>query len=116
MDIIADILASANSRDAYGEGVGISCLLRKANVPYNRTVGILSDLVEADLLIREKNGKSTRYKTSDKGLEFLDAYANLTGVFNEAVRTDTESLFNFEPQSKTNDRNTIKPLMPNIFG
>lgn len=81
--IIADILATARDMNTGGDGVGITMLLRKGNVSYSRMSKLIGDLVGAGLLVELNLEKSSRYKISDKGLSFLNAY----GQFEEFAQS-----------------------------
>ncbi|MEM4310855.1 MAG: DUF4364 family protein [Nitrososphaerales archaeon] len=71
--IIADILSVTKD---YGEeeGVGITTILRKANLSYSRLMQILRDLIKAGLIIEIERDKGSKYMISDKGKKFLQAY------------------------------------------
>lgn len=80
--IVADVLSAAmdnGSRD----GVGITLLLRRANVSYTRMVRMLNDLVGSGLLEELEQERGSRYRISDKGLQFLTAY----GRFQEFAKS-----------------------------
>jgi predicted transcriptional regulator len=72
--IIADILATARDMNTEGQGVGITTLLRRGNVSYSRMTKLIVELVGAGLLLEETLEKSPKYKISDKGMMFLQAY------------------------------------------
>jgi predicted transcriptional regulator len=72
--IIADILATARDMNMDGQGVGITTLLRRGNVSYGRMSKLIVDLVGAGLLLEETLEKNARYRISDKGRMFLQAY------------------------------------------
>jgi predicted transcriptional regulator len=72
--IIADILATARDLNTAGEGVGITTLLRRGNVSYSRMTKLITDLVGAGLLVELNVEKNSKYKISDKGISFLQAY------------------------------------------
>jgi len=72
--IIADILVTARDMNMDGQGVGITTLLRKGNVSYSRMAKLIVDLVGAGLLLEETLDKSAKYRISDKGMKFLQAY------------------------------------------
>ena len=72
--IIADILATARDHNQDGEGVGITTLLRRGNVSYSRMTKLIVDLVGAGLLLEEMVEKNSRYRISDRGIMFLQAY------------------------------------------
>ncbi len=72
--IIADILTTARDMNTDGQGVGITTLLRRGNVSYSRMAKLIVELVGAGLLLEETMEKSNKYKISDKGMMFLQAY------------------------------------------
>jgi len=72
--IIADILTTARDMNTDGQGVGITTLLRRGNVSYSRMTKLIVDLVGAGLLLEETMEKNMKYKISDKGMMFLQAY------------------------------------------
>ena len=72
--IIADILHTARDYSDGGSGVNITLLIRKANVSYRRMSAILERLVDAGLLQQVPEEKAYRYKISERGVEFLQAY------------------------------------------
>ena len=71
--IVADVLSAAMDNGT-NEGVGITHLLRRANLSYARMVRILNDLVGSGLLETIEQERGHRYRTSDRGLQFLTAY------------------------------------------
>jgi predicted transcriptional regulator len=73
--IIADILATARDMNMDGQGVGITTLLRRGNVSYSRMTKLIVDLVGAGLLLEETLDKNAKYRISDKGMKFLQAYS-----------------------------------------
>ena len=73
--IIADILTTARDMNTGGEGVGITTLLRKGNVSYARMTKLITDLVGAGLLVALTEEKTAKYKISEKGITFLQAYS-----------------------------------------
>ncbi len=72
--IIADILVTARDMNTDGQGVGITTLLRRGNVSYSRMTKLIVDLVGAGLLLEETMEKNSKYRISDKGMMFLQAY------------------------------------------
>ena len=74
--IIADVLTTARDFGAIEDGVGVTTLLRKANLPYSRLVRILKDLVSSGLLERSIQERGNKYRISEKGLRLLEAYSN----------------------------------------
>ena len=71
--IVADVLSAARDNGS-SEGVGITLLLRRANLSYTRMVRILNDLVGSGLLEELEQERGNRYRISDRGLQFLTAY------------------------------------------
>ncbi len=72
--IIADILATARDMNMDGQGVGITTLLRRGNVSYGRMTKLIVELVGAGLLLEETLEKNAKYRISEKGRMFLQAY------------------------------------------
>jgi predicted transcriptional regulator len=72
--IIADVLSTARDMNIEGTGVGITTLLRKGNMSYTRMTKLLSELVGSGLLLELSSEKVSKYKISEKGLQFLAAY------------------------------------------
>ncbi len=73
--IIADILVTARDMNTAGEGVGITTLLRKGNVSYNRMTKLIVDLVGAGSCSKNDAGEERKVQDiSDKGISFLHAY------------------------------------------
>jgi len=77
VSIIADILYTAKqySYEGYSSGATVTHLIRKANVPYQRLSSIVSSLKQSGLLQED----SARYRISQKGIEFLEAYSEFKG-------------------------------------
>ncbi len=74
--IIADVLGTARDMNTEGTGVGITTLLRKGNMSYARMTKLLSELVGSGLLVELNGDKISKYKISERGIQFLAAYAN----------------------------------------
>ena len=74
--IIADVLSTAKDMNLEGNGVGITTLLRKGNMSYTRMTKLLSELVGSGLLVELNVEKASKYKISERGIEFLAAYNN----------------------------------------
>lgn len=72
--IIADVLSTAKDMNTEGNGVGVTTLLRKGNMSYSRMSKLLSSLVGSGLLLELSGEKISKYKISDKGIQFLVAY------------------------------------------
>lgn len=77
VSIIADILSTARqySFEGYDNGATVTHLMRKANVPHQRLSSIVSTLTQSGLLKED----SSKYKISEKGIEFLKAYSEFKG-------------------------------------
>jgi predicted transcriptional regulator len=72
--IIADVLITARDLNSEGEGVGVTALLRKANMSYGRISKLLSELVGSGLLEELSVDKASKYVITTKGRQFLMAY------------------------------------------
>jgi len=72
--IIADILTTARDMNTDGQGVGITTLLRRGNVSYSRMTKLIVDLVGVGLLLEETMERNSKYRISNKGMMFLQAY------------------------------------------
>jgi predicted transcriptional regulator len=72
--IIADVLSTAKDLNSEGEGVGVTALLRKANMSYGRISKLLSELVGSGLLEELSAEKTSKYIITAKGVQFLVAY------------------------------------------
>lgn len=83
--IVADVLTAARDAGTADDGVGITTLIRKGNLPYSRMTKLVIDLVGAGLLIETNQGeeKVSRYKISEKGIKFLHTYVQ----FDEFAQT-----------------------------
>jgi predicted transcriptional regulator len=73
--IVADILRVTMDYDEDRQGVGITTILRKANIPYSRLIKILRVLVKHGLIVEVAGENGNRYFISQKGKEFLEAYS-----------------------------------------
>jgi predicted transcriptional regulator len=74
--IIADVLITARDMNAEGTGVGITTLLRKANMSYLRMSKLLSELVGSGLLVELSGDRISKYMISPRGIQFLAVYSN----------------------------------------
>ena len=72
--IIADVLSTAKDLNSEGDGVGITTLLRKANMSYGRVTKLVSELVGSGLLEELSGDKTSKYVITAKGMQFLVAY------------------------------------------
>ena len=81
VSIIADILSTAKqySYEGYDNGATVTHLIRNANVPHQRLSSIVSRLTQSGLLYED----SSKYRISEKGIEFLKAY----GEFKDFAET-----------------------------
>ena len=70
--IVADVLCAA--KEGNDKGVGVSHLLRKANLSYSRLTVILEQLVQSGLLDQIAQERGNRYRLSERGFEFLIQY------------------------------------------
>ncbi len=70
------MLSTARDYGNDEEGVGITTLLRKANLSYARLSRILHDLVRSGLMDEIPQERGNRYKINVTGLQFLQAYAS----------------------------------------
>lgn len=79
VSIIADVLATAKeySYEGYDNGASVTHLIRKANVPHQRLSTIVTQLKQSGLL--QEVPSQSKYKISERGLEFLNAYNNFKG-------------------------------------
>lgn len=73
--IVADVLLVAKDDTNGAKGVGISTILRKANISYSRLAKLLGELVSSGLLVEIPQVRGSRYQISDRGIEFLQAYS-----------------------------------------
>ncbi|MGI0040142.1 MAG: winged helix-turn-helix domain-containing protein [Nitrososphaera sp.] len=73
VSIIAAILSTAKqySYEGYDNGATVTHLIRNANVPHQRLSSIVSRLTQSGLLYED----SSKYRISEKGIEFLKAYS-----------------------------------------
>lgn len=78
MKIIGDILQTTRD-DLYDEdGATVTYLIRKANISHSRISRILKTLVSQGLLEQTGTQGSNKYKISQSGREFLQAYNTFT--------------------------------------
>ncbi|PIW35767.1 MAG: transcriptional regulator, partial [Nitrosopumilales archaeon CG15_BIG_FIL_POST_REV_8_21_14_020_33_23] len=74
MKIIGDILATTRDDLQDEEGASVTYLIRKANVSHSRISRILKTLVSQGLLEQAETNGSNKYRISQSGREFLQAY------------------------------------------
>ena len=74
MKIIGDILTTTRDDLADDNGASVTYLIRKANISHVRISRILNNLVSQGLLEQKTSDGACRYRISDTGREFLQAY------------------------------------------
>ena len=74
MSIIGEILATTRDDVPDETGASVTYLIRKANVSHGRISKILETLVHQGLLEQTTSERACKYKISQKGREFLQAY------------------------------------------
>ncbi len=74
MKIIGDILTTARDDLPDSDGASITYLIRKANISHGRISRILGTLVSQGLLEQTNSGSACKYRISNVGREFLQAY------------------------------------------
>lgn len=74
MKIIGDILLTTRDDLQDEDGATVTYLIRKANISHSRISRILKTLVAQDLLEQNEVQGSCKYKISQSGREFLQAY------------------------------------------
>lgn len=74
MKIIGDILDTTRDDLQDGDGSSITYLIRKANISHSRISRILQTLVSQGLLEQSANSGASKYRISQSGREFLQAY------------------------------------------
>ena len=82
MKIISDILATTKDDLQDEDGATVTYLIRKANISHSRISRILKTLVSQGLLEKTDNQGSNKYKISQPGREFLQAYYTFTNFAN----------------------------------
>ena len=78
MKIIWDILSTTRDDLQDEDGATVTYLIRKANIPHSRISRILKTLVSQGLLEQRDSRGSNKYKISQSGREFLQAYYSFT--------------------------------------
>lgn len=78
MKIIGDILATTRDDLQDEDGATVTYLIRKANISHSRISKILKTLVSQGLLERADVQGSNKYRISQNGREFLQAYYSFT--------------------------------------
>jgi predicted transcriptional regulator len=75
MSIIGDILVTTRDETPDESGASVTYLIRRANVSYGRLSKILETLVQQGLLEQTTSQRACKYRISDRGREFLQAYS-----------------------------------------
>ncbi|MBI3254388.1 MAG: MarR family transcriptional regulator [Nitrosarchaeum sp.] len=78
MKIIGDILYTTRDDLQDEEGATVTYLIRKANISHSRISRILKTLVSQGLLEQVDAQGSNKYRISQSGREFLQAYYTFT--------------------------------------
>ena len=78
MKIIGEILSTTRDDLQDEDGATVTYLIRKANVSHSRISNLLKTLVSQGLLEQVKSQGSNKYKISQNGREFLQAYYSFT--------------------------------------
>lgn len=76
--IIGDILYTARDEQQDADGTSVTYLIRRANVSHSRISGMLRTLVSHGLLEQVKSSGASRYRISQSGREFLQAYQSFS--------------------------------------
>ena len=74
MKIIGDILYTTRDDLQDEEGASVTYLIRKANISHSRISRILKTLVSQGLLEQVESQGANKYRISQTGREFLQAY------------------------------------------
>ena len=82
MKIIGDILFTTRDDLQDEEGASVTYLIRKANISHSRISRILKTLVSQGLLEQIESNGSNKYKISQSGREFLQAYYTFSAFVN----------------------------------
>lgn len=78
MKIIGDILSTTRDDLQDEDGATVTYLIRKANISHSRISRILKTLVSQGLLEHVDSQGSNKYRISQSGREFLQAYNTFT--------------------------------------
>jgi predicted transcriptional regulator len=78
MKIIGDILSTTRDDLRDEDGATVTYLIRKANISHSRISRILKTLVSQGLLEQIESQGSNKYRISQTGREFLQAYKTFT--------------------------------------
>jgi len=78
MRIIGDILHTTRDELQDDDGASVTYLIRKANIPHARISRILTTLVSQGLLEQVGDSGPSKYRISQSGREFLQAYQSFS--------------------------------------
>jgi predicted transcriptional regulator len=78
MKIIGDILSTTRDDLQDEDGASVTYLIRRANISHSRISRILKVLVSQGLLEQTDSHGSNKYRISQSGREFLQAYYTFT--------------------------------------
>ena len=73
-----DILTTTRDDLSDDDGASVTYLIRKANISHGRISRILNDLVSQGLLEQNSSQGACKYKISQTGREFLQAYQSFS--------------------------------------
>jgi len=79
LKIIGEILSTTRDDLQDEDGATVTYLIRKANISHSRISLILKTLVSQGLLEKVDSQRSNKYKISQTGREFLQAYHTFSG-------------------------------------
>ncbi len=79
LKIIGDILSTTRDDLQDEDCATVTYLIRKANISHSRISLILKTLVSQGLLEKVDSQRSNKYKISQTGREFLQAYHTFSG-------------------------------------
>ena len=74
IEIIGDILVSAQDQTVEHDGASIMQLIRNVNISHGRLSKILSNLVSQGLLEQVNSDRAYKYRISGTGKNFLSEY------------------------------------------
>ncbi len=78
MRIIGDILCTTRDELKDDDGASVTYLIRKANISHARISRILTTLVSQGLLEQVNGSGASKYRISQSGREFLQAYQSFS--------------------------------------
>ena len=78
MKVVGKILYTTRDNLKDEEGATISYLIREANMPHPRISRVLKTMVSQGLLEQVKSGRSSKYRISESGRDFLQEYQTFT--------------------------------------